>query len=162
MRRLSAIFLMLCSALCSPVWSQHTIKGVVKNKETQPISGASIIIHLLQDTLNHKGCITDDNGQFIIEKIESGKYSVEISFLGYADYRQELVLDQSLDLGEIILAENNMILNEVVVAASMVKRFADKKEYKLTNIEKKQYISALLALEHLPKIHVIDYNVNSD
>ena len=73
MRRLSAIFLMLCSALCSPVWSQHTIKGVVKNKETQPISGASIIIHLLQDTLNHKGCITDDNGQFIIEKIESGK-----------------------------------------------------------------------------------------
>ena len=161
MRRLSAIFLMLCSALCSPVWSQHTIKGVVKNKETQPISGASIIIHLLQDTLNHKGCITDDNGQFIIEKIESGKYSVEISFLGYADYRQELVLDQSLDLGEIILAENNMILNEVVVAASMVKRFADKKEYKLTNIEKKQYSSALLALEHLPKIQVIDHNVNS-
>ena len=106
-------------------------------------------------------CITDDNGQFIIEKIESGKYSVEISFLGYADYRQELVLDQSLDLGEIILAENNMILNEVVVAASMVKRFADKKEYKLTNIEKKQYSSALLALEHLPKIQVIDHNVNS-
>ena len=161
MRRLNAIFLMLCCALCSPAWSQHTIKGVVKNKETQPISGASIIIHLLQDTLNHKGCITDDNGHFIIEKIESGKYSVEISFLGYADYRQELVLDQSLDLGEIILAENNMILNEVVVTASMVKRFADKKEYKLTNIEKEQYSSALSALEHLPKIQVIDHNVNS-
>lgn len=162
-RKLLAIWIVsLCCVLCSiPAWSQHTIKGIVKDKEAHPVIGASVIICSLQDTLNHKGCITSENGQFIIEKIEPGKYSIEISFIGYTDYRQEFELDQSLDFGEIVLAENTMLLDEVVVTASMVKRFADKKEYKLTNIEKEQYSSALSALEHLPKIQVIDHNVNS-
>lgn len=162
MKRLNAIFLMVCCALCAvPVWSQHTVKGIIKDKETHPVIGASVIIRSLQDTLNHKGCITDENGQFIIEKIESGKYGIEISFIGYTDYRQEFELDQFLDFGEIVLAENTMLLDEVVVTASMVKRFADKKEYKLTNIEKEQYSSALSALEHLPKIQVVDQTVNT-
>ena len=93
--------------------------------------------------------------------MEEGKYNIDILFIGYADYRQELTLNQSIDLGEIILAEDAMQLDEVVITTSMVKRFADKKEYKLTNIEKEQYSSALAALEHLPKIQVIDQNVNS-
>lgn len=162
MRRLNVIFLMLCCVLYSvSVWSQHTVKGVVKDKDIQPIVGASVIIRSLQDTLNHKGCITDENEQFTIEKIKSGKYRIEISFIGCTDYRQEFELDQFFDFGEIILVENTMLLDEVVVTASMVKRFADKKEYKLTNIEKEQYSSALSALEHLPKIQVIDQTVNS-
>ena len=162
MKRLNAIFLMVCCALCAvPAWSQHTVKGIIKDKETHPVIGASVIIRSLQDTLNHKDCITDENGQFIIEKIESGKYGIEISFIGYTDYRQEFELDTSFDFGEIVLAENTMLLDEVIVTASMVKRFADKKEYKLTNIEKEQYSSALSALEHLPKIQVVDQTVNS-
>ena len=162
MKRLNAIFLMVCCTLCAvPAWSQHTVKGIIKDKETHPVIGASVIIRSLQDTLNHKDCITDENGQFIIEKIESGKYGIEISFIGYTDYRQEFELDQSLDFGEIVLAENTMLLDEVIVTASMVKRFVDKKEYKLTNIEKEQYSSALSALEHLPKIQVVDQTVNS-
>ena len=161
MKRFNVLFMVLCYTLCSvSAWSQHTVKGVVKDKETHPVIGASVIIRSLQDTLNHKGCITGENGQFTIEKIKSGKYRIEISFIGYTDYR-EFELDQSLDLGEIVLSENTMLLDEVVVTSSMVKRFADKKEYKLTNIEKGQYSSALSALEHLPKIQVIDQTVNS-
>lgn len=68
---------MLCCVLYSvSAWSQHTVKGVVKDKDIQPIVGASVIIRSLQDTLNHKGCITDENGQFTIEKINSGKYCI--------------------------------------------------------------------------------------
>lgn len=106
---------MLCALCAVPAWSLHTVKGIIKDKETHPVIGASVIIRSLQDTLNHKGCITNENGQFIIEKIESGKYSIEISFIGYTDYRQEFELDQSLDFGEIVLAENTMLLDEVVV-----------------------------------------------
>lgn len=132
MKRFNVLFMVLCYTLCSvSAWSQHTVKGVVKDKETHPVIGASVIIRSLQDTLNHKGCITGENGQFTIEKIKSGKYRIEISFIGYTDYRQEFELDQSLDLGEIVLSENTMLLDEVVVTSSMVKRFADKKEYRL-------------------------------
>ena len=98
MKRFNVLFMVLCYTLCSvSAWSQHTVKGVVKDKETHPVIGASVIIRSLQDTLNHKGCITGENGQFTIEKIKSGKYRIEISFIGYTDYRQEFELDQSLD-----------------------------------------------------------------
>ena len=47
--------MVLCYTLCSvSAWSQHTVKGVVKDKETHPVIGASVIIRSLQDTLNHK------------------------------------------------------------------------------------------------------------
>ena len=84
MKRFNVLFMVLCYTLCSvSAWSQHTVKGVVKDKETHPVIGASVIIRSLQDTLNHKGCITGENGQFTIEKIKSGKYRIEISFIGY-------------------------------------------------------------------------------
>ncbi len=97
MKRLNSIFLVLCYTLCTvPVWCQHTVKGVVKDKDTQPVIGASVIIRSLQDTLNHKGCITDEKGQFTIEKMKSGKYSIEISFIGYTDYRKDFDLEPLL------------------------------------------------------------------
>lgn len=60
----------------------------------------------------------------------------------------------------IVGASEDSTLEEVVVTASMVKKFADKKEYKLSNIEKGQYSSALSALELLPRIQVIDQSVS--
>ena len=37
MKRLNAIFLMVCCALCAvPAWSQHTVKGIIKDKENAP------------------------------------------------------------------------------------------------------------------------------
>lgn len=162
MRRTNAIFFMLCCIFCSvSVWGQHTLKGVVKDTKALPITGATVIVRSSTDTLDYTGCISDENGQFIINDIESGKYKLIVSFVGYMDYRQELALDKSIDVGEIVLKEDATQLDEVVVTASMVKRFADKKEYKLTNIEKEQYSSALKALEHLPKIQVIDQSISS-
>lgn len=114
-----------------PAWSQHIVKGIVKDAKAQPIIGANVIVRSVQDTLNYKGGITDENGQFIIKEIEEGKYNIDILFIGYADYRQELTLNQSIDLGEIILAEDAMQLDEVVITTSMVKRFADKKNINL-------------------------------
>ncbi len=162
MRGTNAVFMMLCCIFCSvSARGQHTIKGVIKDTKTLPITGANVIIQSSEDTLTYKGSTSGENGQFIIEGIGSGKYKLEVSFIGYMDYHQELVLDKSIDVGEIVLNEDATQLNEVVVTASMFKRFADKKEYKLTNIEKEQYSSALTALEHLPKIQVIDQSVSS-
>ena len=147
MRRLKLIFLLLCSIMCIiSAWAQHTVKGVVKDSKEQSITGASVVIRSKIDSLYYKGGTTDGEGQFAIEGLKSGNYGVEISFLGYSNYYQDLKLDKTTDLGIIHLQESSMNLEEVVVTASMVKRFADKKEYKLTNAEKGQYSSALSAL----------------
>ena len=126
MRRVNVIFLMLCCFLCSvPAWSQHIVKGIVKDAKAQPIIGANVIVRSVQDTLNYKGGITDENGQFIIKEIEEGKYNIDILFIGYADYRQELTLNQSIDLGEIILAEDAMQLDEVVIYGGDARRIVE-------------------------------------
>lgn len=114
-----------------------------------------------QDTSSSKGGTTNRNGQFELEKVVDGKYILNISFLGYEDYATEIVVAGNTDVGLIILKERPLDLDEVVVSASLVKRFADKKEYKLTPAEKGQYSSALSALEFLPKIQVVDQSVSS-
>lgn len=141
--------------------AQHTIKGIVKDSKEQFIIGASVVIKSKTDSLYYKGCTTDGEGQFVIEGLASGDYILEISFWGYLNHHQNLKLNKTMDLGIIHLQEKSLNIDEVVVTASMVKRFADRKEYKLTNAEKKQYSSALSALEFLPKIQVLDQNVSS-
>lgn len=153
---------MICCIFCSvQAWAQHDIIGTVKDAKGQPIVGASVIARSQQDTLYYKESVTDQNGLFTITDIQSGKYNLEVSFIGYAKFVQELTLDKPIDIGEIILQENTTELKEIVVTASLIKRFADKKEYRLTTLEKTQYSSALSALELLPKIQVLDHQVSS-
>lgn len=156
------IYLLLCSVFYAiPAWSQHNIRGVVKDVKEQPIPGAAVLVKSVSDTLYQKGCATDKNGKFVIGDIATGKYEIEFSCMGYSNERQELELNGPVDVGVIHLKEKSMNLDEVVVTANMVKRFADKKEYRLTNVEKEQYSSALNALEFLPKIQVLDQSVSS-
>ncbi len=162
MRVINLFFLVLCFLFSSiSVLGQITLKGVVKDINAQPIIGASIIVRSVQDSIDYKGTITDANGRFIFEKIKSGQYHFEISFIGYMSYHRELVLNESVDIGEVMLEENVTQLDEVVVTAHMIERFADKKVYKLTNKEKEKYSSVLSALTCLPKIQVIDDQVNT-
>ena len=162
MRRFKFIFLLFCSVVGTiPVWGQYAVKGIVKDSKEEVIIGASVVVRSKIDSLYYKGGTTDDEGQFVIERLKSGDYDLEISFPGYSNYHQSLKLDKATDLGTICLLENITNLETVVVTASMVKRFADKKEYKLTNVEKEQYSSALSALEFLPKIQVLDQSVSS-
>lgn len=135
MRRLKLIFLLLCSIVCTiPAWAQHTVKGFVKDSREQSVTGASVVIRSKTDSLYYKGGTTDGEGRFAIEGLKSGDYGLEISFLGYSNHYQDLKLDKTTDLGIIHLQESSMNLEEVVVTASMVKRFADKKEYKLGTV----------------------------
>ena len=142
-------------------WAQGLVKGVVADSGNSPVAGASVRLYQGHDTSSSKGGTTNRNGQFELEKVADGKYILNISFLGYEDYSTEITVAGNTDVGLIILKERPLDLDEVVVSASLVKRFADKKEYKLTPAEKGQYSSALSALEFLPKIQVLDQSVSS-
>lgn len=142
-------------------WAQGWVRGVVVDSVNSPVAGASVRLYQEHDTSSRKGGTTNRNGQFELEKIADGKYILNISFLGYEDYSTEIAVAGNTDVGLIILKERPLDLDEVVVSASLVKRFADKKEYRLTSAEKSRYSSALSALEFLPKIQVLDQSVSS-
>ena len=121
MRRLKSIFLLFCSFIFTiPTWAQYTVKGIVKDSREQFIVGASVIVKSKTDSLYFKGSTTDATGQFTIDGLMSGEYGLEISFVGYSNYYQDLKLDKTIDTDIIHLQDNALKLDEVVVTASMI------------------------------------------
>lgn len=74
------------------------------------------------------GGITDDTGNFNIDKLPVGKVFVKIQYIGFKTYSKELNIEsrnQSINLGVIELEEDIASLDEVVVVAeqsTMVQR----------------------------------------
>ncbi|MFA8449103.1 MAG: outer membrane beta-barrel protein [Bacteroidales bacterium] len=153
--------LLLFCIVISSYGENYSISGIVTDNKKMPVPGCSVIMRSKIDSLYFKGTISDSNGVFKIVDLPSGDYFLKISFLGYSSYIRDIKLDKNNDLGKIILQEKQLNLDEVEISASMVERFSDRKEYKLTNIEKDSYSSALNALEVLPKIQILDQKIST-
>lgn len=138
-----------------------SVSGNIIDGQRQPITGSSVVMRSVKDSLFYKGAISDESGKFEIKNLPSGNYNLTVSFIGYSSYSSNIHLDRSLNVGEITLKEDVHTLGDVMITAKMVDRFSDRKEYKLTNLDKERYSSALSALEFLPKIQVLDQSVSS-
>lgn len=88
---------------------------VVDEKAQSAMPGAHITLMYPWEEVV-KASITDADGTFAIESLEKGGYKLKISFLGYADYLQEVTLvGENLDLGVLTIAEGAVNLNTVEV-----------------------------------------------
>jgi len=86
------IFLILFSLVFSEDFAKNSVNGVVSTKEKgAPLQGANI--ELLGDNKKQYGATTDTDGRFSIADVEDGKYRVSISFIGFEDYRENVVID---------------------------------------------------------------------
>jgi hypothetical protein len=91
------------TTLCLAQKSTQTIKGKVIDQDSkQPIIGASILV---VNTNPAKGTVTDEQGFFKIEKVEVGRVTLKISYLGY----------ESLTVSDIIVSAGK----EVVLTITM-------------------------------------------
>ena len=67
------------------------INGRIVDAQSQVLPGASIYVKELQT-----GVISDYNGCFALPRLSPGKYTLEISYLGYKPF--QLVVDVTSDL----------------------------------------------------------------
>ena len=116
---ITRIFLLLSfiTLTFSLLGQASVIKGVVMDKITEtPLIGANIII---KQTEVEKGTITDELGNFFMDAIEPGRYTIEISYLGYVTSTIPNILVNSGKETELeILLEEGLNLDEVVVTAN--------------------------------------------
>ena len=71
---------------------KNSVGGIVSsNKNGVPLHGANI--ELLGENNQQYGAITDENGGFIIDRIDKGNYKINISFIGFEDYKTDLVIE---------------------------------------------------------------------
>ncbi|WP_073232893.1 outer membrane beta-barrel protein [Pedobacter caeni] len=82
--------------------AQLKIKGQVKNNLVQ-LAWANVILTNPEGNLV-KGTLTKDDGSFDLD-VKKGLYKIRVSYLGLGDWEKNLVLEDELDLGTIVLTE---------------------------------------------------------
>lgn len=107
-----SVFLLL--SVIQPAFSQlYTISGKIleKNRQT-PVEYAVVSIPVLDLAIH-----SDVEGRFTINNIPSGLVELTISSLGYQKQIFKIQVDKNIDNLLFYLAEDNLLLNEVVVTA---------------------------------------------
>ena len=93
-----------------------TLMGRLINSDREAVVGANVVL-LQGDNPTTWGGATDLDGQFKIEDLPYGDYTLQTSYVGFAPYQQTLTVEQpELDLGIIeIYATSSQLIEDLVV-----------------------------------------------
>lgn len=167
-------FLLICSILFTSFTVSTSnsengyIKGYVFDPDVnQPLEYATIsILNSANDSIIN-GTITNESGFFKIKGIKSGKYKVNISFIGYESKSIDNVNIQTrnlnIDLGKIFLKTQSENLGEAVVVSdqSTMTYKIDRKVINVGQLDISESGSAVDILENYPSVTVeIDGSVS--
>ena len=83
-RRLSASWL-LAMIFTIPLFAQSSIQGQVLDETAQPLGYAGVMLLSATDSVLVKGAVTNEDGQFLFEKVDPGHYLVGTSMIGYLE-----------------------------------------------------------------------------
>lgn len=113
-------FLLVAMSMLAQAQSGGIITGKLIDKETQePVPQANVRILKQGDSTFVTGKASNTEGVFTIP-VRNGSYIVHISFVGYNDVYQNVQVTSSrptVQLGNIMLSNDNILLSETVVTA---------------------------------------------
>ena len=89
--------------------------SVVRQGNNLPLSGANVVL-FSNDGLK-LGTSTDETGMFYFENTPPGKYTINISFIGFQNYRSDLIIEENrtykinaiLEIQPIVMAQLEII-----------------------------------------------------
>lgn len=124
MTRLLTIVLLFTVYLNCFSQENSTIQGRITDADQKPLSGVNVLIAQL-----NTGTQSNAQGDFSIENLSAGNYTLTISYLGFKTQSKQVSVqnDGVLTLGNIVLYEGNEILNEVVINGERQNKFSRKK-----------------------------------
>jgi len=113
------------------LFSQNKITGQILDKQNNPIKFATINLQT-QDNVFIKTELSDEHGNFEIE-VKNGNYLVEILYLGNSLFKENITLDQNVNLGTI-KTDNSITIQEITITKE--KKLIEKKVDRLVfNVE---------------------------
>lgn len=138
-----------------------SISGKVVDSNNRPIEYANVIILSNDANTFLKGTSTDGDGYFSLSALAKETYVVKISFIGFEDFEQKIVLSGNLDLKTIQLSEIPESLDEVTVIAKKptITRKPDRLVFNVENTALTEG-STLSVLKSTPGIIVSEGSIN--
>jgi len=112
---LLGVLIFVSTFTATSMFASFQIKGqIVAEDGKQALEYATI--SAFQDSTLIDGTITDETGIFSLD-LEKGEYQLRIEFIGFANKEMQIIVDQNIDLGSIILSNDNVNLDAVEVTA---------------------------------------------
>ena len=158
MKRLQFILLFLCF-LGKLNAQKVNLTGVVTDTLNEPLIGATVMLLNTKDSVLAKFGITNGNGKFKLDKISPDDYILQISYLGYANLSQPVLVEEELensDLGTFQLQAESAVLDQVEVKADYVpiRMKKDTVEYNAAAFQTKPNADVEALLKKLPGVEV--------
>ncbi len=137
------------------------LKGkIIDSAANEAVEYANIVVFKTKDSSMVNGTVSDEKGQFRIEKLTFGSYYAEISFLGFNKKRLPSFVinpkNQEKDLGTINIQSSSSSLSEVTVTSER-KTVEFKLDKKVVNVEKSLTTAggtAVDVLQNVPSVTV--------
>jgi len=104
--------------LLSPfaLFSQNaSVEGQVLDSNNKPISYVNVVVFKKGSPSPYKGTATDESGFFIINNLDEGGDYLEFSMIGFSSISKPIKLPGEINLGKIILIENEEQLEEAII-----------------------------------------------
>ena len=140
------------------------ITGKVVSAEGEPIAYANILLYQADDSTMVKAEYTDDNGNFELLNIVSGKYWINVTYVGLPEHNTQpfnITTNQSLEFPVIRMSTGGVELTEVVVKTTrpIVEVHADKTVFNVDGSINATGSDAMELLRKAPGV-VVDNNDN--
>ena len=124
-------------------FSQNTISGSITDEKNVSLPFANVILYQKGNIEVVKGVVSDDEGNFILEKVINGFYHIEVSMLGFENKKSEIFEVLANKKISFTLKEESQTLDEVVVKSKrpVIKKTAEKL---IVNLEESEMINTSL------------------
>lgn len=153
----AALLLTIILLNISALLAQNTISGtLVDDKTNENLLFANIGLIRATDTVYISGTASDDKGFFKFENVRNGQYILQVTAIGYENYKNILDVADDIDLGIIRMYEGSVRLDEVVITEKKP-LFANEGEKTLYNVSEDPSIqtgTASDALQNAPGVEV--------
>lgn len=160
MKKIATISLVICAllALLQAKAQEIKLSGKVKANDSL-IAGATVTLRTSRDSVLVKGTATDDSGKYELNDLDTGRYILNISYLGYLPYVKQIRLKENnkLFINDVTLSKdksNYLQAVKVISRKPFITRSIDKT---IINIEGSVYSkgeNALRLFNVIPGVHV--------
>ena len=118
LRSLCLLLILHALSFTLPAQVVTTLRGAVQDSAETPLVGANVALYRHTPSGERQlvaGGTSDSQGRFSIAQVPLGQLSLEVSYIGYQSYQDDLTITAGLNLGVIHLQEDAHLLQEVVV-----------------------------------------------
>ena len=136
----------------------HIYGKVIDGSNKKPMSYVSVSLYTMRDSLV-TGQLTEDNGDFSFSDLRAGAYNLKVTFLGYKDLINKVVITPAKseqDIGNLTIVPDATQLKEVDVTGqrSTVELKVDRKVFNVGNDISARGGTGLDVMKNIPSVSI--------